>query len=481
MSSSEIDNQQPEGGSQTQLESPEPPTSAVDAASPATELQDGMNPALRREITVEIPAEVASKEWDGLIQRYSRQARVPGFRHGKVPASIIRQRFGSQIKSDVLESLVPNYFRQEIQKQGLRPISQPFVRDLEVEIGQPIRFNASFEVMPDIELGAYQEIKVEKPEISVTDEEVETQLKRMQEQRVSFDPVEEDRPLQDGDFAQIAYTAVPKVTPAEGGSSEAAQVSPEAEQAAPEAASHETQDALVEIGGGNTIPEFSENLRGAKPGDERIFDVSYAEDFYDRRLAGKNLTYTVKVNGLKKKTLPELNDDFAKEVSPEFEVLDKLRDRLRENITAFRKSEAERAAKEKLIEQLVGQHDFPVPEALIERQIDIRLDRGLQALAQQGMSEEQMRHLDFARLRVGQRESAIKEVKSTLLLDKIAEVENIEISDEEFAREVDAAARQMQTTPEALRKRLEESDGLERLRGRMRTDKALHSLYSKSA
>src|SRR5581483_2515198 len=332
-----------------------------------------------------------------------------------------------------------------------------------------------------IELGAYQEIKVEKPEISVTDEEVETQLKRMQEQRVSFDPVEEDRPLQDGDFAQIAYTAVPKVTPAEGGSSEAAQVSPEAEQAAPEAASHETQDALVEIGGGNTIPEFSENLRGAKPGDERIFDVSYAEDFYDRRLAGKNLTYTVKVNGLKKKTLPELNDDFAKEVSPEFEVLDKLRDRLRENITAFRKSEAERAAKEKLIEQLVGQHDFPVPEALIERQIDIRLDRGLQALAQQGMSEEQMRHLDFARLRVGQRESAIKEVKSTLLLDKIAEVENIEISDEEFAREVDAAARQMQTTPEALRKRLEESDGLERLRGRMRTDKALHSLYSKSA
>ncbi len=459
------------------------PTSAGDPAPPATQLQDGMNPALRREINVEIPAEVASKEWDGIIQSYSRQARVPGFRHGKVPASIIRQRFGSQIKSDVLESLVPNYFRQEIQKQGLRPISQPLVRNLEVEIGQPIRFNATFEVMPDIELGAYQEIKVEKAEISVTDEEIENQLKRMQEQRASFDPVEEDRPLQDGDFAQIAYKAIPKAAPTEGEATEPVEASPESAQTAPqeEAAGQETQDALVEINGVNTIPEFTENLRDAKPGDEKTFDVSYPEDFYDNLLAGKNLTYTVKINGLKKKTLPELNDEFAKEVSPEFETLDNLKDRLRENITGYRKSEAEREAKEKLIQQLVGQHDFPIPEALIERQINIRLDRGLQALAQQGMSEEQMRRLDFEKLRVGQRESAIKEVKSMMLLDKIAEVENIEISDEELGHEIVVAARQMQTTPEALRKRLEESDGLERLRGRMRTDKALHTLYSKSA
>ena len=483
MSSSETDKQQSEGGPQTQLESPETPTSAPDSAAPAPQLPDGLNPALRREITVEIPADVVSKAWDGLIQSYSRKARVPGFRNGKVPASIIRQRFGSQIKSDVKESLVPNYFSREIQKQGLRPISQPFVRNLEVEIGQPIRFNATFEVMPDIELGAYQEIKIEKPEISVTDEEIENQLKRMQEQRVSFDPLQEERPLQDGDFAQIAYKAVPKAAPAEGGPADTAPASPEGAQTPPQdaAANQETQDALVEISGVNTIPEFSENLRGAKPGDERIFDVSYPEDFYERRLAGKSLTYTVKVNGLKKKTLPELNDDFAKEVSPEFETLDNLKERLRENITAHRKNEAERDAKQKLIEQLVGQYDFPIPESLIERQIEIRLDRGLQVLAQQGMSEDQMRRLDFEKLRGGQRESAIKEVKSTLLLDKIAELENIEISDEELAREIDSAARQMQSTPEALRKRLEESDGLERLRGRMRTDKALHLLYSKSA
>ena len=149
-------------------------------------------------------------------------------------------------------------------------------------------------------------------------------------------------------------------------------------------------------------------------------------------------------------------------------------------MAAQRKSQAEHDAKEKLMQQLIEQHDFPVPEALVERQIDMRLDRGLRALAQQGMKEEDMKRMDFGKLRVGQREAAIREVKSTLLLDKIAEVENIEISDQELVQEINALAAQMKTTPEALRKELED-DGLDRLRGRMRTNKTLESLYNKSA
>lgn len=472
---------------QTELESPETQPSAAEPVAQASEappLQDGMNPALRREISVEIPAEVARKEWDGIVHTYSQRARVPGFRHGKVPASVIRQRFGQQIKSDLLESLVPNYFRQAIQKEGLRPISQPLVRELEMELDQPIRFKATFEVLPEIQLGAYQEIKVERADTAVTEEEVENELKRMQEQRASFDPVEEDRPLQDGDFAQISFKVAPRTgpaaddsaaTPAESAPSE---TEPKAEAAAePE---KEMEEALVEIGGDHTLPEFSENLRGIKAGEERTFDVAYAEDFYDKRLAGKNLTYQVKVNSLKKKIMPELNDDFAKELSQEFETLDDLKKRMRDGMTQQRKSQVEHDSKEKLMEQLVGQHDFPVPEALVERQIEIRLERGLRALAHQGMREEDMKRLDFSKLRVAQRDAAVKEVKTTLLLDKIAEVENIEISDEELFQEIDALAGQMKTTPEALRKQLEE-EGLDRLRGRMRTDKALHSLYSKSA
>jgi trigger factor len=452
-----------------------------------------MNPALRREITVEIPAEVAHREWDGRIQNYAKRARVPGFRHGKVPASVIRQRFGKEIKSDVLESLVPDYFHQTVLKEGLRPISQPLVRDLEMEEGQPIRFKAAFEVLPEIELGPYQEIKVEKAETGVSDEDLENEIKRLQEQRTSFDPVEEDRPLQDGDFAQISFKAVPQGAPAADSpaivqaDSSASAAGPQTEPAAApsEAPAQKMEEAmeevLVEIGGANTIAEFSENLRGLKPGEERTFDVSYPGDFYDKRLAGQSLTYTVKVNGLKKKMTPELNDEFAKELSQEFETLDDLKQRMREGMAQQRKSKAEHDAKERLMEQLVGQHDFPVPEALVERQINIRLERGLRALAAQGLREEDMKRMDFGRLRVAQRDAAIKEVKSTLLLDRIAEAENIEISDEELNREIDALAQQMKTTPEALRKQLAEEGDVERLRGRMRTDKALESLYSKSA
>jgi trigger factor len=492
LSSAETEKQVPEGSVQDRSDSPENQPTVAEPESQAVDqgpqLQDGMNPALRREITIEIPAEVASREWDGLIQAYARKARVPGFRNGRVPASIIRQRFGSQIKSDLLESLVPNYFRQTIQKEGLRPISQPLVNNLEIEIGKPIRFKAAFEVLPEIELGPYQEIKVERPEVPVTDEEVENELKRMQEHRASFDPVEEDRPLQDSDFAQISYKAMPKETPTadtSASTSTDAPVNQEEPQASPtpieeKAPVDAMEDALVEIGGAHTLAEFSENLRGVKPGEERTFDVTYAADFYDHRLAGKSLTYTVNVSSIKKKTLPELNDDFAKEVSQEFETLDALKARMKDGMEQQRKHKVEHDAKEKLIEQLVQQHDFPVPEALVERQIDTRLERGLRALAAQGMPEENMKRLNFEKLRMGQREGAIREVKTTLLLDKIAEVENIEISDNELAEEIEALAGQMKTTPEALRKQLDD-DGMERLRGRLRTDKALESLYSKSA
>ncbi len=505
MSSADTEKQETEKP-ETTLENPESMVAeaAPQIAEQLPQLQDGMNPALRREITVEIPAEIAHREWDGRIQTYAKRARVPGFRHGKVPASIIRQRFGQEIKSDVLESLVPDYFRQAVLKEGLRPISQPLVRDLEMEAGQPIRFKAAFEVLPEIALGPYQEIRVEKAETAVNDEDVANELKRLQEQRTSFDPVDEERPLQDGDYAQITFKAVPKpisaleanVTQGEqnaaDGETAAAQgeasaqtnaAEPQSEPADAEggAPAQEMEAVLVEIGGANTIAEFSENLRGLKAGDERMFDVSYPADFYDERLAGKSLSYTVKVNGLKKKTIPELNDEFAKELSQEFETLEDLKKRMRDGMEHQRKHKAEHEAKEKLMEQLVTQHDFPVPEALVERQINIRLDRGLRALAAQGMKEEDMKRMDFGRLRVAQRDAALKEVKGNLLLDRIAQAENIEVSDEELDQEIEALAQQMKTTPEAVRKQLAEEGAIENMRGRMRTDKALESLYNKSA
>jgi trigger factor len=432
-----------------------------------------VKPNCTREIQVEIPVEVVAGETETLVSKYQRTARIPGFRKGKVPATIIRQRFAEDLKSEVVETLVPKYFHQETEKQGLNPVSQPKVSDLHVHDGEPLRFKATFEVLPEIELAGYRDLAPEKPEITVTDEEVQESLNRLTEQQATYAAVE-DRPLQDGDYAQVSFTGTPQAAPAPEG--EAAS----ADKAAPAAQPINVEEVMVEIGGSNTVKEFTENLRGAAPGEERTFSVVYPEDFADQRLAGKTFGYTVRIKAVKQKTLPEQNDEFAKQVG-DFENLEVLRTRIREGLTAEKEHEADRAAKEKIIAELEKRHDFPVPDALVEQQIDVQLERGLRALAAQGMRTEDLKKLDWTRLRDGQRESARKEVKISLLLDRIASAEKIDATDEEVDHEVEALAQQARQPVEQVRERFAKEGALDQIRSRVRNDKTLDFLCTKPA
>jgi trigger factor len=414
----------------------------------------------KREIEVQIPSEEVSRETEVLIQKYQKLARIPGFRKGHVPASIIRQRFSQDIQNDVVDALVPKYFRKEAERLKLIPISQPRVTDLHAHEGEGMHFKASFEVMPEIKVEGYKELRADHPEISVTDEEVEESLKSLQEQKATFSPIE-GRAIEDGDYAQVALDGTPKNQ--ESGTKPV-----------------HMDDVLVEIGGKTTMPEFTENLRGATPGEERTFDVLYPEDFSDERLRGQTFSYTVKINAIKQKSVPELNDDFAKEVG-EFTTLDEIRQRIREGMEHERKQTAEREAKDKLLAELIRRNEFEVPEALVEHQVDLRLDRGLRALAAQGMSAEHMKKMDLGRLRAGQKEQAAQEVKGALLLEKIAEEEKIEVGDEEINNEIDALAKQTNQAPDAIRARLTRDGALDRIRDRIRNEKALDFLYRQSA
>lgn len=444
-----------------------------------------MEEACKREVEIEIPAEVVSKQQDAIVKQYARQARVPGFRKGKVPASVVKNRFNNEVTSDLVESLVPQYFREAVLKAGYRPVSQPAIYGLEFTPGEPMRFKAAFEVLPEFELADYSTIKVERPEIKVTEEEVDAELKQLQERQASFDPVNEDRGAEKGEFVQVSFEAKPRgIDAAEdkgektgsAGSEEAAQGSAAAKATQPV----QMDEVLVEIGGANTIPEFSEHLSGAKAGDERSFEVNYPEDFYDKRLAGQSFSYKVKVNAIKRKTLPELNDEFAQELSQEFKSLDALKERIREGMAAERNHQAEHDLKGKLLDDLLAKHEFVVPRSLVEHQIDLRLERGLRALAAQGMKTEDMKRMDFGKLRAGQREAAIKEVKSNVLLAKIAVKENLQVSDEELDQEITGMAQQMQQPAEEVKRRILQDNGAERLRERMRTEKALNFLYGKA-
>jgi trigger factor len=441
--------------------------SPVEAASEAknTEGKDtdarNQDPT-KREISVEIPAADVARETDAIIQKYQKTMRLPGFRAGHVPASIIKQRFAEDLKSNVAEALIPRYFRKAAEKQGLIPVSQPQVTDLHIHDGEPLRFKATFEVLPEVPVQGYKELRADKPEITVTDEDVEKALENVREQHATFTSVE-GRPLADGDFAQASFDGHAKN-----------------EEDAGDAKPVHMDEVLIEIGGKNTVPEFTENLRGASAGDERTFDVVYAADSNDNRLAGKTFVYTVKILSIKKKEMPELNDDFAKELG-EFTSVEQVRKQIRDNMEAEKQHTAEREAKDKLVAELLKRNEFPVPESLIERQIDMRLERGLRALAAQGMKMEDMKKMDLPRLRAGQRDQAVTDVKSALLLERVADEEKIEVNEEEVNREIGALAVQAKQTPEAVRARLTEDGGLDRIRNRIRSEKTLDFLYHQSA
>jgi trigger factor len=418
--------------------------------------------ATKREIAIEIPVADVNRQTEALIQKYQKVARIPGFRRGHVPASIIRQRFSEEIKTDMVEALIPRFFRQEAERLSLHPVSQPRVTDMHLHEGEPLRFKAAFEVLPEIKLEGYKELRVEKPEIAVSEADVEQAITDLRERHASFNPVE-GRTLADGDFAQVSLDGNPKT---EGTSGEGQPV--------------HMDEVLVEIAGKNTMPEFTENLRGTNAGDERTFDVNYPADTEDKRLAGKTFSYAVKVQGIKQKSLPELNDEFAKQMG-EFQTMDDVRKAIREQMEAERRHEAEHAAKEKLVGQLIERNEFEVPDSLIEQQIDIRLERGLRALAAQGLTAEQMKKMDLNRLRVGQREQAIHDVKAALLLERVAEEENVQVSDEELNHELEGLAKQSKQTSESVRARLTRDGGLDRIRTRIRNEKTLEFLYHQSA
>ena len=432
---------------------------AKEIVSP-TEAVDAKNSGVKREISVEVPAEEVIRETETLVAKYQKVARLPGFRAGHVPASIIRQRFREDLKSDVVDTLVPRYFRKEAEKLGMVPVSEPRVTDLHIHEGEPLRFKASFEIMPEIKVEGYRELRAEHREIEVKDEEVEETLNNIREHHATFTPIE-GSPLGEGDFAQASMDG------------------------RPQDADDRTQpvhmdEVLIEIGGNNTVPEFSANLRGANAGDTRQFEVVYAEDMNDRRLAGKTFIYTVKIHAVKQKNLPELNDEFAKTLG-DFTSLDQVRKQIRQNMLAERQQSAEREAKDKLVADLVGRNDFEVPESLVDRQIDLRLERGLRALAAQGMKMEDMKKMDLQRLRAGQRDQAVQDVKSSLLLGRIAELEHIEVSEDELDKEFEALARQSEQSLEAVRTRLTQDGGVDRIRNRIRSEKTLDFLYHQSA
>jgi trigger factor len=409
----------------------------------------------KRTIEISVPAAEVDQETERVVSSIGARAKLPGFRPGKAPASLVRSRFAGEIREEVLRGLLPKHFHKHAEDKNLRVVGTPDVTDIHYHPGEPLTFKAEFEVAPEFELNEYRGLTVPYREPEVSEDQVSKRLDDLREQKAEF-VNEAPRPVTDGDFAVVSLEAQGEV----------------------EEALRNRDELVVEIGGADTLEAFSANLRGMSPDEEKEFDVTYPEDYGDNKLSGRTIRFRARLKVIRRKELPELNDAFAADLG-DFKSLEELREEIRRSLQREQAFLAQQRAKAKLVDELVKSHGFPVPEALVERQIQNQVEQYLRGLAAQGADLDSVK-LDWAKARESQRERATHEVKASLLIEKIADRESVAVTNEEVDREVQRIARQSREAVAATRRRLEEDGSLNRIASRIRADKTLSLLFEHS-
>ena len=406
----------------------------------------------RHSLEISVPVAEVEAEKTRVTAEVQKRARLPGFRPGKAPSSIIGRQFAGEIRQKVLESLVPKYLQQRFQEENLQVVGQPDITDVHFHEGEPLRFKAKFEVLSEIDLKEYKGLEVPYQDPVVTEDDVSRRIDEIRDSKAEYVNVD-PRPVADGDHAVVAMESVAGV----------------------EGEPVKQDEMMLHVGAADTLPAFTENLRGMSPGEEKEFEVTYPEDYASSKLAGKAVTFRVKVTGIRRKDLPELNDEFAQDLG-DFRTVDELREAIRKAITAQRQADAQREAKDKLVDKLLDLHEFPVPEVFVERQIRNRVEQSLRTLAAEGVDPKSLK-LDWNKVKETQREKATREVKASMLLDKLADREAIAATREEVDREVERAARQQREPVAAVQMRFEKDGTLGRIASHIRTEKTLNFLF----
>lgn len=405
----------------------------------------------KHSLDLTISATEIQQETERVTLDYQKKAHLQGFRPGKAPLSTIRQNFGARIRQDVIESLVPKVIDTRFKEDRLNVVGQPEVKDLHFDDGDAARFKIEFEVAPEIELGEYRNVEVPYLEPALTDADIDEQIARLRNEKAQF--INEDpRPAVDGDHALVAIESTAGV-----------------------AEPVKSDSMSLEVGSTETLPEFSETLRGMSPGDGKSLSVTYPADYGSENLAGKTVSFQLTLKQIRRKELPELNDEFAKDMG-DFQSLEDLKTAIRNQIFREREQAAQEAAKTKIIDHLVASHSFPVPTAYVETQLKTQAENLVRSLVSQGADPKAL-NLDWERFREGQTERAEKDVRASLLLDTIATRESIDATQDEVDRELQVAARRDRQPVGVLRAQWEKNGTLRRIASHIRTTKTLNFLF----
>jgi len=402
----------------------------------------------KRNLVIEVSREEVDDEIHKLAQKYAERVRVPGFRPGKAPLVIIKQRFAAELKSEVTQELIKRHWKTALSDHSLRPLTQPVVEHIDAEPGNPLRFTLSFEVLPPLEVKDYKGVSVPLSEPVVSESDVDQVLESLREQNAQLVPVDEGE-IRDGHVVTLAVDGE-----FEGGGK----------------ALHE-EDVVCTIGDPGTNSAFSENLRGARVGDELQFNVPYPAEDQRKRFAGKTVRYRVLVKEVKEKHLAELNDDFAKDVGG-LENLEELRARIRDDLISKARVAAEKDVREAILNQVVQRHFFDVPESLVREELEDRARRIATQFVRRGIDVNDT-SIDWKKIFEGERPHAEQTVRRTLILDAIARQEGIEVLEAELEEEVRTLAETAKKSPVALRAQLEKDQRIQSVKEHLRRKKAL--------
>src|SRR6266536_2141226 len=408
----------------------------------------------RKNVRVEIPTDVVNAEIDRVATDYSRKARVPGFRPGKAPARVIKQRYKEQILHDVVHDLIPRAVGDALREKGMEAVDTPDVRDVTIEEGQPLTFTASFDTVPEFDPGDLSAIALQRPAVAIDEEAVSGALQRLRDRGARHEPVE-GRGVDDGDTVVLDL---------------------ERRDTKGEPETH--KDVSIELGAKANPPGFDAQLLGLDVGATRSFDIHYPQDYPIGELAGTDVSYTVTVKGIKRRVLPELDDEFAKDLG-DFETLDALKTRVREDLEHEARHAADREVRAELMKQLAARVPFEVPASMVEREIDRRLEDFARRLMDQNVDPRQA-GIDWGAFRESQRGVAREAVGAALVLDEIIHREHIDVSEEEVDREVIRYAERTGRTPAAVRASLEKEGGLSRVAAGLRREKSIDFVMARA-
>jgi len=415
----------------------------------------------RKNMAIEIPSSEVDSKIDLLTQKYSRSVRMPGFRRGKAPAKLIQRRMRDQILNEVAHDLIPKAIEDALREQKLQPVDTPSIRDVNIEEGQPLKFTATFEVLPPIDPGEYRGLTLRQTPLEVTDDDVSKAIEQLRLRSAKSEPVTE-RGVIKGDIVQVDLTQ------------QVMHQDEDSDSPTPEPEHHESVE--IEVGSPTNPLDFDNHLLNLTVGMSHEFSLAYPESHAVKELAGANVHYKVTVKSIVKRVLPDLNDEFASNFG-NFETIDILKDHIRKDLDEQAKKEMHRRTRDELLKQLAMRTEGDIPETLVNFEIDRRIEHLVANLISQQIDPRQA-NIDWEAFRKEQHKPATDTVRSTLVLDEIAQRETIEVSDDEFEQEITRLANNNSRTVSATRAQLDKEGKIGLLKVGLRRDKTIDFVLS---